>query len=153
MPLNTNTVLSPHLSSHSGKFQLPPKAGSQFLLPFSPQGKNHPLPMPPPPPLPPPQTKPLGIPARPLPISEVRLPVLDEGTSSSCCCHFPGHFCPGLVTSCLERVTSYLLPIRHQTQSIIVHTAARLPISHWAQQDTSSRGSSCGPVTTPNGWS
>lgn len=132
---------------------------SSFLLkqevPPSPQGKNHPPPIPPPPPPSLPQTKPLGIPARPLPISGVRLPVLDEGTSSSVPAVLtpprpflsrPGHFLSG---------ASHFPSGAHLQASDQVHnvpTGSYLAISHWTQQETSSHGSSCGP-TTPNGWS
>lgn len=74
--LNTRKNLSPpDLLRVSSSFLL-----KREVLPArpSPQSKNHPPP-------PTPQTKPLPVPARPLPISEVLLPVLDEGTSSSCC--------------------------------------------------------------------
>lgn len=120
--------------NNTGKTLLGPpgllRVSSSFLrkqevlpAPSPPQSKNHPPHLPQTP-----QTKPLPVPARPLPISEVLLPVLDEGTSSSCCtasCHFPGHFCPGLVTSCLEQVTSCpKWPVQHQTKSTCVPTGS-----------------------------
>lgn len=111
MPLSTKKILSPHLSSHSGKLQLPPNTGGSSC-PFLHRVRTIHFPCPHPHPHHLPRLSHLEFQPDHFLFQKCdflfwtkALPVPAAAT------YFPGHFCPGLVTSCLEQVTSYLMPI------------------------------------------
>lgn len=151
-PPNTQKLLSPHLSSHSGKFQLPPETGSSSC-PFLHRVRTIHFPCPHAHPHNLPRlshlefqpdhflfqecdflswTKALPVPAALLPLSR---PFLSR----------PGHFLSG---------ASHFPPDAHRASDQVhqVPTGSHLAISHWTQRDTSSHGSGCHP-TTPHGRS